>query len=181
MTLLRRDRVYTGRIVSLDVDEVRFPNGTVGSLEMLRHSGASAVVPFLDHPHDADPRILLIRQFRHATGGYLWEIPAGRRDGDEAPEVTATRELHEETGYTSTHLEKLTWIWTTPGFTDEKIHIYMATGLATGTATLEADEVLDVHELRWSDARAMIERGEIVDAKTIVALLYVETAVRRKT
>ena len=86
MTLLHSDRVYSGRIVSLDVDKVRFPNGTVGSLEMLRHSGASAVVPFLDDPHDADPRILLIRQFRHATDGYLWEIPAGRRDGNESPE-----------------------------------------------------------------------------------------------
>jgi ADP-ribose pyrophosphatase len=180
MTLLGTKRVYSGRIVSLDVDEVRFPNGTVGSLEMLRHSGASAVVPFLDNPHDADPRILLIRQFRHATDGYLWEIPAGRRDGDEAPEVTATRELREETGYTCKQLDRLTWIWTTPGFTDEKIHLYTATGLAPGAAELEADEVLDVHAVKWSAARAMIERGEIVDAKTIVALLYVETTLRTK-
>jgi ADP-ribose pyrophosphatase len=180
MTLLSSKRVYSGRIVSLDLDDVRFPNGTVGSLEMLRHTGASAVVPFLDDPRDVDPRILLIRQFRHATDGYLWEIPAGRRDGDEAPEVTATRELREETGYTCKQLDRLTWIWTTPGFTDEKIHLYMATGLAPGTATLEADEVLDVHELRWSAARAMIERGEIVDAKTLVALLYIETTLRSK-
>ena len=178
MTLLDSKRIYSGRIVSLDVDEVRFPNGTVGSLEMLRHSGASAVVPFLDDPHDADPRILLIRQFRHATDGYLWEIPAGRCDRDETPEATATRELREETVYACTQLVRLTWIWTTPGFTDEKIHLFMATGLAAGASSLEADEVLDVHELRWSETRAMIERGEIVDAKTIVALLYVEIAVR---
>jgi ADP-ribose pyrophosphatase len=178
MTLLSTTRIHSGRIVTLDMDEVRFPNGTVGSLEMLRHSGASAVLPFVDDPRRADPRILLIRQFRHATDGYLWEIPAGRRDGDEAPEVTAARELREETGYTCKHLDRLTWIWTTPGFTDERIHLYMATGLASGVASLEADEVLDVHELRWSEARAMIERGEIVDAKTIVALLYVETTVR---
>lgn len=180
MTLLGTRRIYSGRIVSLDIDEVRFPNGAVGSLEMLRHSGASAVVPFLDDPHDADPRILLIRQFRHATDGYLWEIPAGRRDRDEAPEVTATRELLEETGYTCKQLDLLTWIWATPGFTDERIHLYMATGLAPGAADLEADEVLDVHELRWSEARAMIERREIVDAKTLVALLYVETTLRSK-
>ena len=180
MTLLSSKRIYTGRIVSLDVDEVQFPNGTIGSLEMLRHSGTSAVVPFLDDPLDADPRILLIRQFRHATDGYLWEIPAGRRDRDEAPEVTATRELREETGYTCTQLDRLTWIWTTPGFTDERIHLYMATGLAAGVSTLEADEVLDVHELRWAETLAMIERGEIVDAKTIVALLYVETTLRSK-
>jgi ADP-ribose pyrophosphatase len=178
MTLLRSQRVYSGRIVSLDIDEVRFPNGTLGSLEMLRHSGASAVVPFLDDPRATDPRILLIRQFRHATDGFLWEIPAGRRDGAEAPEMTATRELREETGHSCTHLEKLTWIWTTPGFTDETIHLYMATGLTPGAADLEADEVLDVHVLRWSEARAMIGRGEIVDAKTLVALLYIETTVR---
>ena len=129
MTLLSTDRVYAGRIVSLDVDTVRFPNGTVGELEMLRHPGAAAVVPFLDDPRDADPRILLIRQFRHATGGYLWEIPAGRRDGDEAPELTARRELREETGYRCTTITELTWLWTTPGFTDERIHLFSATGL----------------------------------------------------
>lgn len=178
MTLLRSERVYSGRIVSLDVDEVRFPNGTVGELEMLRHPGASAVVPFLDDPQSVDPRILLIRQFRHATGGFLWEIPAGRRDGDEAPETTAARELQEETGYSCARLEKLTKIWTTPGFTDEVIHLFLATELTPGAPALEADEIVDVHALRWSETRAMIARGEIVDAKTLVALLYVETAVR---
>ena len=180
MTLLRSDRVYTGRIVSLDVDEVRFPNGTVGSLEMLRHPGASGVVPFLDDPASTDPRVLLIRQFRHATGGFLWEIPAGRRDGEEDPEATAIRELAEETGHRCAHLEKLTTIWTTPGFTDEVIHLFLAPGLTPGVASLEADEILDVHVLRWSEIRAMITRGEIVDAKTLVALLYIEAAARSR-
>ena len=89
MTLLSTRRVYTGRIVSLDIDTVRFPNGNVGELEMIRHPGASAVLPFLDPVEDPDPRVLLIRQYRHATGDYLWEIPAGRRDGEESPETTA--------------------------------------------------------------------------------------------
>ena len=181
MTLLHTKRIYSGRIVSLDLDTVRYPNGTVGELEMLRHPGASAVVPFLDDPCDADPRVLLIRQFRHATGDFLWEIPAGRRDGDEAAAATAARELREETGYTCTGMAKLTSIWTTPGFTDEVTHLFMATDLSPGTTALEADEVLDVHPLRWSEARAMIRRGEIVDAKTLVALLYVEVEVRGKT
>ena len=171
MTLLKSERVYTGRIVSLDVDTVRFPNGTVGELEMLRHPGASAVVPFLDDPTDADPRILLIRQFRHATGGMLWEIPAGRRDGEESPEATAVRELREETGYHCDNLRKLTWIWTTPGFTDEVIHLFAASGLTPGESAREPDEIMDLHVVRWSEAQAMIARGEIVDAKTIVALL----------
>jgi ADP-ribose pyrophosphatase len=178
MTLLSTKRVFTGRIVSLDVDTVRYPNGTVGDLEMLRHPGASAVVPFLDDPHDVDPRVLLIRQFRHATGDYLWEIPAGRRDAGEAPEATAIRELREETGYTCTTLHKLTWIWTTPGFTDEVIHLFLATELTPGATAQEADEVLDLHILRWSDVRTMIRDGVIVDAKTLVALLYVEAEVR---
>jgi ADP-ribose pyrophosphatase len=180
MTLLKSERVYTGRIVSLDVDTVRFPNGTVGELEMLRHPGASAVVPFLDDPGDADPRLLLIRQFRHATGDYLWEIPAGRRDADEAPEATARRELREETGYSCGALKKLTWIWTTPGFTDEVIHLFVATDLTPGDTAREADEVLDVHTLRWSVVRTMIRDGVIVDAKTLVALLYVEAEVRHR-
>lgn len=180
MTLIKSVRAYTGRIVSLDVDTVQFPNGTVGDLEMLRHPGASAVVPFLDDPHGDDPRVLLIRQYRHATGGYLWEIPAGRRDGNETPETTAIRELREETGYACDNLYTLTWIWTTPGFTDEVIHLFMATGLTPGATAHEADEVLDVHTLRWSDVREMIRDGVIVDAKTLVALLYLEMEVRPK-
>ena len=172
MTLLKTTRVYTGRIVSLDVDTVQFPNGTVGELEMLRHPGASAVLPFLDDPKSDDPRILLIRQYRHATGDYLWEIPAGRRDAGERPEATAVRELREKTGYTCTNLHKLTWIWTTPGFTDEVIHLFMASGLTEGVAALESDEILDLHTIKSSEAREMIRSGKIVDAKTLVALLF---------
>lgn len=174
MTLVHTKRVYTGRIVSLDVDTVRYPNGTVGELEMLRHPGASAVLPLLDDPQSDDPRILLIRQYRHATGDYLWEIPAGRRDDGESPETTAARELREETGYVCTTLHRLTWIWTTPGFTDEVIHLFMATGLSPGATAHEADEVLEVHIVRWSEALAMVRRGDIVDAKTLVAVLYAE-------
>lgn len=180
MTLLRTERVYTGRVVSLDVDQVRLPNGSVGSLEMLRHPGAAAIVPFLDDPRDADPRVVLIHQFRHATDGYLWEIPAGRCNPGEAPEATAHRELREETGYTCARLDRLTAIWTTPGFTDEKIHLYSATGLTPGRSATESDEVLETHEVRWSKCRAMIARGEIIDAKTLVALLYLESTVRRE-
>lgn len=178
MTLLDTTRAYTGRIVNLDVDTVRFPNGVVGELEMLRHPGASAVVPFLDDPRDDNPRLLLIRQFRHATGDYLWEIPAGRRDDGEAPEATAVRELREETGYSCDTLRTLTWIWTTPGFTDEVIHLFIATGLVAGATAHERDEVLDLHTLRWSTVRAMVRDGTIVDAKTLVALLYVAAEVR---
>jgi len=172
MTLLSTERVFTGRIVSLDVDTVRYPNGTVGALEMLRHPGASAVLPLLDPRTDADPRVLLIRQFRHATDGYLWEIPAGRRDAGEAPEATAHRELREETGYSCARLERLTSIWTTPGFTDEVIHLYLAEELTPGETAQEDDEVLEVHPLRWSEVLRMVRDGEITDTKTLNAVLY---------
>lgn len=178
MTLLATVRVHTGRVVSLDIDTVQFPNGNVGQLEMLRHPGASAVLPFLDDPADPDPRVLMIRQFRHATGDYLWEIPAGRRDRDEHPDQTAHRELAEETGYRCERLQKLTQIWTTPGFTDEVIHIYLAAGLTPGANALEADEVLAVHQLRWSEVLEMLRTGAITDCKTVTAVLYANAFVR---
>ncbi len=152
MTLLSSRRIFTGRVVALDIDTVQFPNGTTGDLEMLRHPGAAAVLPFLDDPADADPRVLLIRQFRHATDGYLWEIPAGRREPGETPDATARRELREETGYTCTRLEPLTTFWTTPGFTDERIDLFLATGLAPGDTAHEDDEVIEL-------PRAPLERS----------------------
>lgn len=171
MTLLSSRRIHTGRVVSLDIDTVRFPNGETGQLEMLRHQGAAAVVPFLDAATDPDPRIIMIRQFRHATDGWLWEIPAGRREHGEAAEVTARRELREETGYDAQRFEPITSLWTTPGFTDEIIHLYAAHGLTPGDTAHEPDEVLEIHAVRWSDVLSMIHQGEIMDAKTLVAVL----------
>lgn len=178
MTLLSTKRVFTGRIISLDLDTVEFPNGNVGELEMIRHPGASAVLPFLDPMDAADPRVLLIRQYRHATGDYLWEIPAGRRDGDESPEATAERELREETGYRAGHFRRLTSIWTTPGFTDEVIHLFVATDLSPGENALEADEVLAVHEKRWSEVLEMVRNETINDTKTLNAVLFVQGLLR---
>lgn len=180
MTLLSTQRIHTGRVVSLDIDTVQFPNGNVGELEMLRHPGASAVLPFLDDPQGADPRVLLIRQFRHATGDYLWEIPAGRRDSGEDPAATAHRELREETGYTCDRLEKLTQIWTTPGFTDEVIHLYLAADLTPGDNALEPDEVLAVHPRYWSEVVEMVRTGVITDCKSTVAILYAHAFVGRR-
>lgn len=165
-------RVYTGRSISLDVDQVRFPNGSVGQLEMVRHPGASAVIPFLTDPAGDDPQILLIRQYRYAAEQYLLEIPAGKLDPGESPSDCARRELLEETGCTAERVEHLISIFTTPGFTDEKIHLYMATGLTIGETQHEHDEFIEVEAKPLSLALQMIERGEIVDGKTLVALLY---------
>lgn len=167
----RSRRVYSGRIISLDVDTVDFPNGTTGELEMVRHPGASAVVPFLDSPDGADPRILLIRQYRYASAGYLYEIPAGRLDAGESPVDCAIRELREETGYSAGEVRPLTTFYTTPGFTDERIHLFMATGLVEGDASLESDEILELHPVPLSDAVRMVTTGEIVDAKSMLGVL----------
>ena len=165
-------RIYTGKIVSLDVDTVRFPDGSTGELEMIRHPGASAVVPFLSDPRGDDPQVLMIRQYRYAADGYLYEIPAGRLDQGEAPRDCAVRELKEETGCTAEQVDYLITLYTTPGFTDEKIHLFMATGLSTGETKHEVDEFLDLQPMPLSRALEMVERGEIQDAKTIIGLLF---------
>src|SRR5256712_13449139 len=127
-------RVYAGRVVRLDVDTVRFPDGSTGELELIRHPGAAAVVPCLTDPQGSDPTILMIKQYRYAAGGPLWEIPAGTLDSGEAPEACARRELLEEAGVTAQRLERPTALRTPPGFTDEGIPLYIASRLGTGTA-----------------------------------------------
>lgn len=165
-------RVYTGRVINLDVDTVRFPNGTTGDLEMIRHPGASAVVPFLGDPASADPELLLIKQYRYAAEGYMYEIPAGRLDAGEEPSQCARRELQEETGCTAGSMEYLFTMFTTPGFTDERIHVFMATGLVRGKTAHEADEFMSLETVTLSSALALIQKGEICDAKTAFAILY---------
>ncbi len=165
-------RVYTGRVISLDVDTVAYPDGSVGELEIVRHPGASAVVPFLSDPRSADPQILLLRQYRYAAEGRLYEIPAGRLEPGEQPIACAERELREETGCSAERLEPLFTMYTTPGFTDERIHLFMAIGLTRGVAVPESDEFIELVSRSLSEALEMIERGEIQDAKTALALLY---------
>jgi ADP-ribose pyrophosphatase len=166
-------RVYSGHVLNLDVDRVRFPDGSEGDLEIFRHPGASAVIPFLTDPTADDPLVMLIRQYRYAAEGYLYEIPAGRLDPGEEPAQCANRELLEETGCTAERVEHLTTIHVTPGFTDERIHLFMATGLTRGISQLERDEFIEVQTRPLSEVLVMVERGEITDAKSIVAILFV--------
>ena len=164
--------VYTGRVVSLDIDAVQFPDGSVGELEIIRHPGASAVVPFLTDPDADDPQILLLRQYRYAASGYLYELPAGRLEPGEAPVACAARELKEETGCVADSLTSLVTLFTTPGFTDERIHLFLATGLTRGVAARERDEFIEVLAVPLGDALRMIQRGEIPDAKTALGLMF---------
>jgi ADP-ribose pyrophosphatase len=169
---IRSERVYTGRIINVDLDTLRFPDGSTGTLEMVRHPGASAVVPFLSDPRGEDPHILVLRQYRYAAEAVLYEIPAGRLDPGETPAECARRELREETGCTAQRVEPLTTIYTTPGFTDERIHLFMASGLERGEPGHESDEFIELETLPLSRALSLIERGEIRDGKTVVGILF---------
>jgi len=176
VTLKHSELIHQGRIIRLEQHTVEFPNGTTGQLDVVRHPGAAAVVPFLDDPKEPDPRVLLIRHFRHAAGGWLWEIPAGKLDAGETahPERCAHRELKEETGCTAESVRRLLSIVTTPGFSDEIIHLYVATGLTRGAHAREVDEFMELHEIPLSRVRKMIQDNEITDAKTLIGLLFVQ-------
>ncbi len=157
--------VHDGHPVKLWIEPAELPNGRTVDLEVVRHPGAAAVVPFVD-----EDRVLLIHQHRHAAGGRIWEVPAGKLDG-EPPAQAAARELEEEAGRRAGRLEDLGWIWTTPGFTDERIHLFAGFDLEPVPQRLDPDEILDVVEISFPEALEMVWRGEIADAKSALALL----------
>jgi len=160
--------IYRGRVVRLTLETVILPNGHRLDLEVVRHPGAAAVVALTEAGE-----VLLVRQYRHAAGGYIYEVPAGKLDG-EAPEACAARELREEAGVTAGSLERLGSIVTTPGFSDEVIHIFLARDLRPATQELEADEVLSVERVSFERALDMCARGELHDAKSMCALLLAD-------
>jgi ADP-ribose pyrophosphatase len=157
--------IFRGRVLTLNLETVMLPNGASVELELIRHPGAAAVVPLKE-----DGTVVLIRQYRHATGGFIYEIPAGKLHSGEDPRDCAARELEEEIGYRASSFELLSSIWTAPGFADEVIHIYKATGLSRGRQQLDRDEVLEVVEMPLKQAIAKIRDGTIRDGKTIVGL-----------
>ena len=160
--------IYSGKVVTLNIDTVTLPNGVTIDLEVVRHPGAAAVVPLKDNG-----TVVLIKQFRHAADGFIYEIPAGKLHPGEDPKHCAARELEEEIGYQAGKLELLSSIFTAPGFTDEVIHIYKATELAKGRQNLDRDEVLEIVEVSLQEAIDMIRVGRIRDAKTMVGLQMV--------
>lgn len=165
-------RIYTGKVLSLDVDQVRYPDGSTGDMEIIRHQGAAAILPFLSDPAGEDPQIMLLRQFRYAADGYIYEVPAGKLEKGEEPRACAERELKEETGCTAQKIEHLFTFFTTPGFTDEVIHCFLASGLAKGEPEREKDEFVSVETMKLSYALKLIQTNEIRDAKTALAILY---------
>jgi len=158
--------VHRGRSIVVQVERVELPGGRSIELDVVRHPGAAAVVPF-----ERDDVVLLIRQFRFAAGGTIWEVPAGKLDG-EAPAVCAARELEEEVGRRAGRLVPLASILTTPGFTDEVIHLFAAFDLAPVPQRLEHDELIEVVPTPFERALAMVWSGELRDAKSALALLH---------
>lgn len=162
--------IFHGRVIELSVDRVRLPNGAEADLELIHHLGAAVALP-VETGDDGEPHALLVRQYRYPTGGWLLEVPGGKLDGNEDPRVCARRELEEEIGRRPGTLEPLGWIWTAPGFTDEKIWLFLARDLEPVEAGLEEHEVLELERLPLTEAIARATRGEIHDAKTVCILL----------
>ncbi|HXK11798.1 MAG TPA: NUDIX hydrolase [Vicinamibacteria bacterium] len=171
--VLRHRRVHSGKVLDLDLDEVVEPGGVHGEREVVRQRGSVAALPVLE-----DGRVVLVRQYRYAVEAYVWELPAGRRDPGETPEEGARRELEEEVGLRAAQLEPLLVFWTTPGFCDEVMHLFRATGLEPVPPRPEADERIEPAAFDLEEAMGMVERGEIREGKTLVALLL-EAARRR--
>ncbi len=160
--------IYKGRVVSLRVDEVELSGGGVATREVVGHPGAVSIVAL-----NEAKEVILVRQYRYAVGRELLEIPAGKLEYGEEPLACAIRELEEETGFRATNLQHLCTYFTTPGFSDEIMYLYLATGLNAGTASPQSDENIVVQRLTLRQALHAIETGEIVDAKTIIGLLAV--------
>ncbi len=161
----RIKEIYKGDAIHLFVESVILPNGKETELDIIRHPGASAVVPLR-----ADGNVILIHQYRYAAGGYIYEIPAGKLSHGEAPEDCARREVEEEIGFRVETLKKLTTIFTVPGFCDEVIHLFLGTDLSPCTQQLDEDEVIEVVQMPFHEAMKKITDQTICDAKSIVAL-----------
>ncbi|HFD80229.1 MAG TPA: NUDIX hydrolase [Gammaproteobacteria bacterium] len=166
---MSRRTIYRGSVVDLGIEPVTLPNGETLELEVVRHPGGAAVVAVDEHG-----RVCLLRQYRHAAGGWLWELPAGKIDPPEPPEETARRELQEEAGLTAADWYPLGHFLSTPGFCDERIHLYLARRLGNTASARERHEVIEVHWLEFPRALEQVCNGEIVDGKTMLGLLLAQ-------
>ena len=165
--VLSSEIVYNGKIVKLARKQIRMNNGKATVREVIEHPGSVAIVPLLD-----DRRIVLIRQFRLATGSFIWEIPAGTLEKDESPEACAKRELEEESGFQCGSLDPLFNCYLAPGYSTELMHLYLARDLKKTTQHIEEDEIITIHEVSPNEALQMIGRGDIRDSKTIGGISF---------
>jgi len=177
LKLLKRNNLYSGKVFNVIVDDVEYPSGKKSIREVAEHPGGAVALALFP-----DKRIILIRQNRYPFDKFLWELPAGKLEKDEDPLCCAQRELAEETGYQAKNWKKLLTLYTSPGFCSEILHIFVATGLSTrpeGRKLEEGEQTMTVEIVVLSEAIAMIDRGEIVDAKTICGILQGERMLHR--
>jgi ADP-ribose pyrophosphatase len=168
--LISSKLAYTGKSFSVYTDTVVEPGGYRAIRDVVRHNG-SVVILAVDAADAADPRILLVRQYRHAAGQFLLELPAGHIDAGEAPLAAARRELTEETGFRARCWNRMVRYFASPGFLGESMHIYLAEDIREGTAQPEEDEKIELQWMPLSELLSMIEAGKIHDGKTIIGLL----------
>ena len=159
-------RVFDGKVFDVDRDRLRMPNGREVTIDVVRHVRSVVLVPVPEPGH-----VILIRQYRHPVNRFLWELPAGSVDPGEEPDQAASRELEEETGYRPGRLEPLGWVWTTPGFSNEIIHLYLALDLVPANQALQDDEVLTVERLALEEAVARALDGRLHDSKSVCCVL----------
>ncbi|MFH1981277.1 MAG: NUDIX hydrolase [Pseudomonadota bacterium] len=173
-TTLNSRRVHAGRVFDLHVASVELATGVTFEMEVIRHPGAAAIVALSEIG-----QVLLLRQYRHSVETVLWEIPAGTRDAGEAPLSCARRELEEETGFAASRWEPMGELLPVPGYADERIHLFLASGLTASRQCLDRDEQITVHALDFEEALHLIDTGEIYDGKTVAALLKADRLRRR--
>ena len=168
-----RKILYRGKVFELVSENVTLGNGVTTDISFIQHPGAAAIVPMLDRTH-----VVLIKQYRHAIGKYIWEIPAGTLDPQEEPIRCARRELIEETGYSARRWQEIGKITPVPGYSTERIHIFLAFDLKPAEQNLDKDEMLKVHEIEFDEALQMISRGDIQDSKTISGLFMAKNLIK---
>lgn len=166
---ISEERKYTGNIINVNKATVILPNGKETTRDIVRHPGASVVVPMTD-----DGGLLLVKQYRKPCDMISIELPAGKLDEGERPEVCAIRELREETGYTAGNIQKVIGIHSTPGFSDEILHMFVATSLTRGDACPDEDEFISCRKYTISECIEMVESGQITDAKTIIGIFLAD-------
>lgn len=171
--LIKKNKIYTGKAVDFYCDEVELPNGHSGIREYLGHPGAAAVLPFLDKNN-----IVLVKQYRYPIDKITLELPAGKMDEGETPEACIARELQEETGYKAKKIEKMLSFYPSTAFSDEVLHIFAAFGLEKGDTDPDDDEFIAGETVNFREAVEMVKKGEIMDSKTVIALLYFDNILK---
>ena len=164
--VIRRKKIFNGKLLELSVQKMRYPHGYIGNLEIVKHPGAVLIVPFAGRS-----KVVMLRQYRPVMNEYLYEVPAGTLNKGEKPLSCAKRELLEETGYTAQKWRDLGYIYAAPGYTTEKIHCFAAYGLKKVGTQSEEDELIYIKIMTIKHIEGLVRRGKIVDSKTLAALL----------